>query len=71
MAFTIYPDAATSGLLGTPPNTPVPLANGAGMAAFAPLAGHVGPDPNGFNLPTTFMRISMSGAAWRRRPKWN
>lgn len=59
MAFTIYPDAATAALLGIAPNTPVPLANGAAMAAFAPLAGHVGPDPDAFGLNTTFISISM------------
>jgi len=71
MPFNIYPDAATSALLGTPLNTPVPLANGAAMSAFAPLAGHVGPDtvaPN-VTLDTTFIRISMSGTATGTPPQ--
>src|SRR6266850_2186576 len=69
MAFTVYPDAATSALLGTPINAPVPLAAGAAMGSFAPLAGHVGPDPDAFNLQTTFIRISMSGAALATPPQ--
>jgi hypothetical protein len=69
VAFTIYPDAATAALLGTPANTPVPLAAGAAMASFAPLAGHVGPDPAAFNLPTTFIRISMLLPASANPPK--
>jgi hypothetical protein len=60
MPFTVYPDAATSALLGTPANTPVPLAAGAMFSAFAPLAADSGPDPSEFNLQTTFIRISMS-----------
>jgi hypothetical protein len=69
VAFTIYPDAATSALLGIAANTPVPLGPGAVMAAFAPLAGHVGPDPDAGNLPTTFIRISMSLPASAATPQ--
>jgi len=53
MAFTVYPDAATSALLETPINAPVPLAAGAAMGSFAPLAGARRPDPDAFNLQTT------------------
>ena len=60
MPFTIYPDAATSALLGTAVNTPVPLSAGVAMTNFAPLAAISGPDPTEFNLLTSFIRISMS-----------
>ena len=71
MPFTVYPDAATSALLGTTPNSPVPLAAGAQFPGgqFVPLAGDVGPDPTEFNLQTTFIRISMSLPASATAPQ--
>src|SRR5580692_9830378 len=71
MPFNIYPDAATSALLGTPANTPVPLASGAQFSGglFAPLAANSGPDPAEFSLTTSFIRISMSGAASATPPQ--
>ena len=53
MAFNIYPD---------PQDTPLSLADGTGMAAPEALAAHEGMDPLAGNLPTAFIRISMSGA---------
>jgi hypothetical protein len=58
---TVYPDAATSTLLGSPADTPIELLAGSPTVVFAPLANHVGPDPAHFNLQTSFIRISMSG----------
>ncbi len=71
MPFNIYPDATTSALLGTTANTPVPLAAGAQFSGgvFVPLAMNFGPDPAEFNLTTSFIRISMSGAASAAPPQ--
>src|ERR1700726_3740140 len=58
----VYPDGPTSTQLGTPANTPVPIASGQQFPGgqFIRLANNVGPDPIYFNEPTTFIRISMS-----------
>lgn len=58
----IYPDGPTSTQLGTPANTPVPIAKNQQFPGgqFVPLANNVGLDPSYFNQPTTFIRISMS-----------
>ena len=61
MPFNIYPDADTAALLNKPVRTPILLAPGEAMGKFVPLADHVGLDPVGQNLPTTFICIAMSG----------
>lgn len=63
MAFTIYPDTDTAALLGQPVRAPISLGPGEVMRKFVPLAQLAGPDPALGNLPTTFIRIAMSGAA--------
>jgi hypothetical protein len=69
--FIIYPDVATATLLGKPISTPVHLADSETMSAFVPLASLVGPDPSEGNVPTTFIRVSMSGppAPTDKQPK--
>jgi hypothetical protein len=63
MAFQIYPDATTATLLGKPANAPIALAPNEVMSAFVPLQGYHAPDPDEFNLDTTFIRIAASGPA--------
>jgi hypothetical protein len=62
MSVNVYPDHPTSTSLGTPFDTPVLIKNGKSFPGgqFVSLAGNVGNDPSYFNLPTTFIRISMS-----------
>jgi len=55
-------------LLLKPVNTPVPLANGEAMSAFAPLAAISGPDPTVGGLPTSFIRISMLNPGFANPP---
>jgi hypothetical protein len=62
MASMIYPDAATAAMLGIPAAAPLLLRSNAAMGAFAPLAPLVGPDPDLGNVPTTFIRVALSGA---------
>jgi N-acetylneuraminic acid mutarotase len=61
MAFNLYPDSATSALLGAPANAPLALAAGKRMSHYVPLAALVGPDPSAQGLATTFIRIALSG----------
>ena len=68
MAFNVYPDTATAALLGKPANTPIHLTANESMTNFAPLAGNVGADPDGFSLPTTFVSIAVSGPALATLP---
>ena len=70
MSFSIYPDADTATLLGKPVWVPISLGPGEAMRRFVPLAEHVGPDPLMGNVPTTFIRIAMSGGPQVVRPKF-
>jgi hypothetical protein len=54
MPFNVYPEPQTA---------PLPLIAGAAMPLPLALANHIGPDPTAFNLETSFIRISMSGAS--------
>src|SRR4051812_48968692 len=61
MAFTVYPDAATAALLGSPANQPVDSAN---FTQLVPLAAFGG-NPFGTTL---FIRISVSAPALATLP---
>ena len=69
MSFNIYPDADTAALLGKPVWAPISLGPGEAMRKFVPLADHVGLDPV-MNVPTTFIRIAMSGGPQVLQPKF-
>ncbi len=60
MSFNVYPDPQTA---------PLPLIAGAAMPVPLALVDHTGPDPTAFNLPTSFIRISMSGASTATPPQ--
>lgn len=61
MPFNVYPDDATAALLGKPAGAPIMLVPTEAMRSFVPLATHVGPDPAQGNVPTSFIRIAVSG----------
>lgn len=60
MPFHIYPDPQTA---------PLPLISGAAMPLPLTLADLSGPDPTAFNLPTSFICLSMSGASLATPPQ--
>lgn len=65
--FFIYPDAATADALGKPRATPLHLKVDEAMRAFVPVKMLVGTDAQ--DVPTTFIRVAMSGPVPARHPR--